>query len=260
MYSNIKLPLRVVDLPAIPVITNVSASSNSITITWNQDSSSDVFSYELRYNFTIRGCENYTGEGSKVINGSLRSYTLRNSSETLVEEDSVYNILLIAMNSDGNSEANISDITTQGASKLISPLFDNINMSFNFFINSYYIVPTGVPNNLGESLINDRMIAIQWEPVECSQRNGAIQGYSVLYYPLNDNNNMVNPTVANVSGSKYTAKGLVFDTQYAFEVRAIGGYGPGPPATSTAQTSNLIGGKNLLFLVAKNQFNFFQEL
>ena len=220
----------------------MSASSDSITITWNQDLSSEVFSYELRYNFTIRGCENYTGEGSKVINGSLRSYTLRNSSETLVEEDSVYNILLIAMNSDGNSEANISDITTQGASKLISPLFDNINMSFNFFINSYYIVPTGVPNNLGESLINDRMIAIQWEPVECSQRNGAIQGYSVLYYPLGDN--MVNSTVANVSGGEYTAKGLVFDTEYAFEVRAINSYGAGPPATSIAQTSSLIGSKN----------------
>lgn len=70
--------------------------------------------YELQYNFTIRGCENYTGEGNVVINGSLRSYTLENSSETPVEEDGVYSIIIIAVNADGRSEASIPEISTMG--------------------------------------------------------------------------------------------------------------------------------------------------
>ena len=47
-----------------------------------------------------------------MISGNLTSYTLRNSSETPVEEDSVYNIFLIAVNSDGRSMANITEIST----------------------------------------------------------------------------------------------------------------------------------------------------
>ena len=102
------------------MITDASASSKSISIIWDQDSFSDLFWYELRYNFTIRGCDNYTGEGHEVINGSLRSYTLENSSETPVEEDSVYNIVLIAVNIDGNSEASIPEISTLGDGMLIT--------------------------------------------------------------------------------------------------------------------------------------------
>ena len=98
----------------MPVITNVSAYSNSITITWEQDLSSDLFWYELQYNFTIIECnsENNTREWTDTINSSFRSYTLRNSSETPVEEDGVYSIFLIAVNSDGRSEASIPEILT----------------------------------------------------------------------------------------------------------------------------------------------------
>ena len=110
----INLYIHTVDFPTKPIITNISAASTSITISWDQDDSSDVFWYELRYNITIRECENYTGEGNKVINSSLRSYTFENSSKTPVEEDSVYSILLIAVNSDGRSEATIPEILTQG--------------------------------------------------------------------------------------------------------------------------------------------------
>ena len=108
----------------MPVITNVSANTTSITINWNQNLSSDVFWYELQYNFTIEECysENNTWSNEWIdimINGSLTSYTLRNSSETLVEEDSAYNIFLTAVNSDGRSEASTTQISTLGAGMLI---------------------------------------------------------------------------------------------------------------------------------------------
>ena len=109
----------------MPVITNVSASSTSITINWNQNLSSDVFWYELRYNFTIKECysENivntWSNEWIDIINGSLTSYTLTNSSETPIEEDSAYDIFLTAVNSDGRSEASTTEISTLGAGMLI---------------------------------------------------------------------------------------------------------------------------------------------
>ena len=101
----------------MPVITNVLANSTSITINWTQNLSSDVFWYELRYNFTIEEC--YSENASKWINGSLTSYTLKNSSETPVEEDSAYDIFLTAVNSDGRSEASTTQISTLGAGMLI---------------------------------------------------------------------------------------------------------------------------------------------
>lgn len=119
---KIVLFVYVVDLPTVPLIKNVSAGSTSITITWEKDLYSTLLSYELQYNYTIRGCKTYTEEGKKVISGSLRSYTLRNSSETPVEEDSAYSIFLIAVNSDGRSEAGLTEISTHGAGMLIKLL------------------------------------------------------------------------------------------------------------------------------------------
>ena len=112
------------DLPVMPVITDVSANSTSIIINWNQNLSSDVFWYELRYNFTIKECysENNTWSNEwidNMINGSLTSYTLTNSSETPVEEDSAYSVFLTAVNSDGRSKASTTEISTLGAGMLI---------------------------------------------------------------------------------------------------------------------------------------------
>ena len=238
----ITLPWCIVDLPAMPVITNVSVYSTSITFNWEQDLSSDVFYYELQYNFTIRECysEGNTKEWIYVIidNSSLSSYTLENSSESPVEEDSVYSIILIAVNSDGVSEAIVTKISTQGAGML------TITVLCICIINSSFLVPTGAPKNLRESSINDRIIIIQWEPVECSHRNGEIIGYTVTYYPAGE---MLKSIVTYTSDSTFTAMGLVFNTTYMFEVRAINSYGSGPPASATLQTSLTLQGKYIIF-------------
>lgn len=76
---------------------------------------SDILEYELQYNFTIRECNNEGWAVTMTVNSSLRQYTITNSTETPVEEDSVYNITVQAVNSDWKSEASISMITTPGA-------------------------------------------------------------------------------------------------------------------------------------------------
>ena len=107
----------VVDLPAAPTIIDISSESSSITITWEQDLSSDVLWYEIQYNFTIRECPgNSRNVWNVTINdSSLRSYTLANSTDTPVEEDSDYFIMLTAVNSDGKSEPIVIETSTLAA-------------------------------------------------------------------------------------------------------------------------------------------------
>ena len=111
----------IVEPPAAPDITEISANSTSITITWEQDLSSDVLWYELQYNFTIRECENNNNTvntGIILIDGHLRNYTLGNNTGTAVEEDSTSIISVTAVNSAGKSEASTYRGATLRASKL----------------------------------------------------------------------------------------------------------------------------------------------
>ena len=105
----------------MPNITYVTATSTTITITWDQNTSSDIIWYELQYNFTIRGCEiqsdNYIIDN--MIEGSRRNYTLENSTATPVEENSAYTIFLSAINCDGKSDTGITEASTQESSEII---------------------------------------------------------------------------------------------------------------------------------------------
>ena len=76
--------------------------------------SSDVLWYELEYNFTIRECQDNSGNvwNVRINDGSLRSYTLANSTDTPVEEDSDYFIMFTAVNSDGKSEPVTTETST----------------------------------------------------------------------------------------------------------------------------------------------------
>ena len=105
----------------MPTITEVSPNYASINITWEQDISSNVTSYELRYIFTIKECpDNISSSGKVKINDStLRHFTLENSAETPVEEDAVYNISLTAVNLAGKSVSFVFvNVTTQKTCEL----------------------------------------------------------------------------------------------------------------------------------------------
>ena len=110
-----------------------------------------------------------------------------------------------------------------------------------------------MPTILNESAINDRTIIIQWEPVECSHRNGKIVGYTVIYYPAGE---MPKSMVTNVSDSSFIAMGLVFETEYIFEIQAINNYGTGPSA-NTAHRTSALQGKYTLYLLNEFAISFF---
>ena len=105
-----------------PTITNYFFESNSITIYWEQDDLAQ--SYKIQYNFTIRECadEMATLITSHELNETMNrnNYTIRNSADMPVEEDSDYNISLIAVNSNVNSPAAIINGTTKQTGTIIS--------------------------------------------------------------------------------------------------------------------------------------------
>ena len=104
-------------LPSPTSLTVTESLPTSISLMWEQPQGADaVDSYEISYNFTVNECsgdeDNFPPVTAIVIDGSLRSHTITNSTMTPVEEDSIYYISLTAANSVGRSEATIVEIST----------------------------------------------------------------------------------------------------------------------------------------------------
>ena len=82
---------------------------------------------------------------------------------------------------------------------------------------------------------------IQWDRVDCLQRNGEIDQYKVVYYPIFDSSNRTSTTVIGNSKSDrmFTAVGLQPRTNYTFEVEAFnsGHFQRSPPAILSVSTS-----------------------
>ena len=99
--------------------------TTSIRLTWDPPGGADdvpVNSYEINYEYSVNQCSDEGGSFPPVtirmIDGSLREYTVENSTITPVEEDSDYTITLTAVNSVDRSEpSNIATATTAMASE-----------------------------------------------------------------------------------------------------------------------------------------------
>ena len=99
-----------------PSITNHSFGSDYIAIYWEQDDA--VESYKIQYNFTIRECANemITHVTNNELNEIQRNnYTIHNGTNVPVEEDSYYNISLVAVYSGVSSPAAVVMGTTKEA-------------------------------------------------------------------------------------------------------------------------------------------------
>ena len=87
-------------------MTATSTQANSLHLEWSQSDGADaVESYKINYNFIVNECQDGYNSSIYLMDGSLRSYNITNSSDHLVEEDSTYNITLTAVNSVTSSEA-----------------------------------------------------------------------------------------------------------------------------------------------------------
>ena len=226
------------------LIVSRRSPATSISLTWDQPLGANaVTSYRIVYSYTINEC---TGEDNRpftpvtvVLNdGALRSYTIMNSPTSPVEEDSNYMITVTAVNSVTESNPSNTAITTtaEAGEITIHALLTNIKYHKN-------VSPTapGLVQSLSASSVNVTNITIQWDRVDCQERNGLTDSYRIVDYPTSNPSDRSARTVAGIGDSDriFTVTGLPPRTSYTFEVQASN---PnldvrGPPATFTISTS-----------------------
>ena len=99
----------------------------------------------------------------------------------------------------------------------------------------------GIPEELQTVSASVTNITIQWDRVNCRNRNGHTDSYRVVSYPTLSQNDRVARTVVGTEDSErmFSITGLPPRTNYTFEVQASNPNidARGPPAFYTASTT-----------------------
>ena len=82
--------------------------------------------------------------------------------------------------------------------------------------------------NLQNISATPNSITLTWNALRCVNRNGALTGYKIQY---GDN-------METVTGTSFTATGLIPLTTYMFRVAAVNGNGTGPYSTTVSSMTS----------------------
>ncbi len=94
----------------------------------------------------------------------------------------------------------------------------------NFLDIIYYIIaPFGAPQDLTTTDVDFTNVTIEWDPVECSQRNGEIDGYRLIYYPTMNSDDNESILIDGSNTNTFTIIGLQPRVNYTLILRAVGG-------------------------------------
>ena len=111
-----------------------------------------------------------------------------------------------------------------------------------------YSSAPGLVQSITTSSVNVTSITIQWDRVDCQERNGHTDTYRLVYYPVSDPN--VRTNALTILGTRdnnrmFSISGLPPRTSYTFEIQASNPNVDmrGPPAFYTANTTTPQGNK-----------------
>ena len=96
-----------------------------------------------------------------------------------------------------------------------------------------HVAPSGKPQNITGGALNSTSILIQWDGLDCLDRNGVITGYKI--YQSIDYLQLLLPT-KYVNTSSFTVTHLFPRSNYTFQVAAVNVNGTGPNGTITLST------------------------
>ena len=89
----------------------------------------------------------------------------------------------------------------------------------------YFPAPTGAPEGLTHTLVDNTSITVMWDTVPCPHQRGPITGYKLLYSDSTDN---VTMDILGVYHRLYDIKGLSPAIRYTITVAAVNDGGTGP--------------------------------
>ena len=139
LFLSLPLPFSCVSIVIAvflgqPFFQTLNADKTTITLSWAVPSGSVVTSYVVMWERdSSMGCP-YEDEGSMTISTSDDSY---NTTISGVQEDSRYFVSVTAVNSDGNTTSNITNVSTDEDSKYLASyqiLYCTVH-SFAMYIN-----------------------------------------------------------------------------------------------------------------------------
>ncbi len=80
-------------------------------------------------------------------------------------------------------------------------------------------------------------ISIEWNEVECADRNGDITSYNVRYGPSSTpSSDRSVETISDLNSRTFTVGGREIGTSYSFEVATVNGHDIGPYSTIIMMT------------------------
>ena len=101
-------------------------------------------------------------------------------------------------------------------------------MQYHVLREIIFKAPSGMPKSFTTTTSNLTSITIQWDDVECTERNSDITGYIIKF----------GQTMINVSSDmrQFTATELFPSTAYMFEIAAVSSNGTGPFSNVSGST------------------------
>lgn len=89
-------------------------------------------------------------------------------------------------------------------------------------MNVIHTAAPGMPQSLTPVSVSVANITIQWDRVNCRERNGPTDSYRVVYYPISNSSDRHTQTVVGTrDGDRvFSVTGLPPRTSYTFEIQA----------------------------------------
>ena len=193
-------------------IQTIARTATSVYLNWTSAGSETLYFIMSWKTATIGGCSR---TASSDINARRLFSTATNYIQTGLEEDSCYIITVTAF---------LVKTKVQLLQLLWIQVRDTHCYSSNTLLECTTIppAPSASPSSVSVSEVTSSSITVQWGPLDCIHRNGAITSYSVQY-----GSETVSVT-GNSSGGMYVISGLMPSTTYSIQVAAKTSAGTGP--------------------------------
>ncbi len=206
-------------------------TSTSINLTWMVPENIFIDRFEVTYNYTVKRCPAPQGANVTVNipDSTARTHILEN-----LNEDSTYRITVTAINNEGSTMNTTTVITGTSSNACMCVMTQAAILTMYLHSIGASSGPSNVTVTAGVT-----NISIQWNEVDCVERNGEISDYSVRY-GLNSSMSQE----INVTNRSFSIDRLQIRTSYSFEVAAVNiSHGVGAYSSAVIGTTVVPNGK-----------------